>query len=419
MTQTAVREALARRRGKAAPVVRVAGLVLGVALVAGLRAGVAVAGVAPPTAVSGPQSVLVVAVRFPDVSPGLTLPQVRQKISRVDRYVRDASYGKAWLDSRLVGWYEMPAPLGEYRVSPLNYKVDRGRVRRLVGDALAAARRDVDPAAFGYVWIVVGAFTRPGEGYGMIAYAANPGMLSGVRGRKSRLERVDLPGGGVFAGPAIVSAENAHVGHVVHDLLHALGGAVNGERAVPDLYDYDLQSNPPGGRLSPEIFAIHAGPWDIMSQHFVHWQQPPPPPSSFTRLQLGWIGPDQVVTVQPGATEEVSLAPLAQGRGRLVVRIPLGPDRYLLLENRQRVGGDAVLPSSGLVVLEVDTTRDEGAGIVTVADANPGVPRLEAAPFLPQAGERRAYENRRARVAVTPLAVEPDGELRLVVTTPR
>lgn len=294
-------------------------------------------------------------------------------------------------------------------------------MRRLLADALSAARRDTDPDAYRRVWIVVGVRTRPGEGYGMIAYAANPGMLSGVvrsRGRRARLESVELPGGGSFSGPAIVSAENAHVGHVAHDLLHALGGAKDGKRAVPDLYDFDLQSDPRVEHTSPAPFAIHAGPWDIMSQHFIERDRPPPPPSSFTRLQLGWIEPSQTVTVRPGETREVTLKPLALGKGLLVVRVPIDAHRSLLVENRQRVGGDAVLPSAGLLVLEIDTSREEGAGIVRVADANPGVTGLKAAPFVPRAGERPSYRNASAGVAVAPLAVEPGGALRLVVTTP-
>ncbi len=381
----------------------------------------AVAGVADPVVVSGPQRLLVVAVRFPGTNPSLAVPEIEEKVGKVDEYVRSASYGKAWLEPKLTGWYELPAPLGAYKVSPFNFKVDRERVRRLVADALAAARRDADLETYRVVWIVVGAFTRPGEGYGMIAYAANPGMLSGVvqrRGHEVRLETVKLPGGGSFSGPAIVSAENAHVGHVAHDLLHALGGVKDGNRVVPDLYDFYLQSNPPQGRLSPELFAIHAGPWDIMSQHFVARTKPPPAPSSFTRLQLGWIEPRQVVTVKPGETREMTIRPLALGQGLLVVRVPIDARRYLLIENRQPVGGDAVLPGAGLLVLEVDTAREEGAGIVRAADANPGVPRLQAAPFVAGTGQLRYYRNADAGVAVAPLALEPDGALRLVVTTP-
>jgi len=378
----------------------------------------AAAGVADPVDVRGPQQLLVVAVRFPGTQPSLDLQHVTEKADRVDKYLRTISFGRAWLETQVAGWYEMPAPLGEYRVSPLNYKVDKKRVRRLVADAVAAAGRDVDVEKYRIVWVVVGARTQPGEGYGMIAYCANPGMLSGVRKQRSVLEKVDLPGGGSFSGPLIVSAENAHVGHVAHDLLHALGGARDGKRVVPDLYDFERQSKPPRGRMLPELFAIHTGPWDIMSQHFITWEKPPPHPSSFTRLQLGWIDPAQVATLRPGETREVKLNPLALGNGLLAVRVPIDAHRFLLIENRQPVKGDDILPSAGLLVLEVDMTREEGAGIVRVADANPGVPRLRAAPFAPGTGQLRYYRNADAGVAVAPLAVEPNGTLRLVVTTP-
>lgn len=371
--------------------------------------------------VIGPKNLLVIAVSFPDTSPGVTLDSVRDKAARLDRYVRAASYDQAWLEPKVVGWYRLPGPLDEYKVSPYNFKVDRQRVRRLVADAVDAARRDAVASAYDVIGIVVGAQTRPGEGYGMIAYAANPGMLSGVlasRGKAARMELVTLPGGGAFTGAAIVSAENAHLGHVAHDLLHALGGVKDGRRVVPDLYDFELQSDPRVPHASPLPFAIHTGPWDIMSLHFIERGKPPPPPSSFTRLQLGWIRSEQAVTILPGETRELSLQSLARGQGTLVARLPISKSRYILLENRQKLDGDALLPSAGLVVLEVDTDKEEGSGIVRVADANPGTPHLFRAPFLPGAGERRYYDNRRDGIAVVPLAMEPNSAMRIVVTTP-
>ena len=378
----------------------------------------ACAGVATPVSVVGPQRLLVVVVRFPGTAPTQTLDQIRGKIGRVDRYIRNASYGKTWLESRLTGWHDMPAPIGDYSVSPHNFQVDRSRVRRLVSDALGAARRDIDLSAYQLVWLVVGVFTRPGEGYGMIAYAANPGMLSRIRGGAARLETVDLAAGGSYSGAAIVSAENAHVGHVVHDLMHALGGVSGGQRAVPDLYDYELQSNPPSRPMLPEHFAVHTGPWDIMSQHFIERNLPPPGPSSFTRLQLGWISADQVVSVKPGETREVALKPLTSGVAPLVVRIGLDARRYLLVENRQTSGIDAVLPAAGVVVLEVDTAREEGTAIVRAANANPGVPKLYGAPFAAGTGAHHVYRNVRAGLAVAPLSSEADGTVRVIVTTP-
>lgn len=408
-----------KRRRSACFVSRLQWFAVALVVILSLAVDQAAGGFSSPVVIKGPQRLLVIAVRFPDVSPKKNIEGIEQKVFKVDSYIRTASYGKARLEARLVGWYDMPAPLSEYKVSPYNYQVDRTRVGRLVAEAISAARRDVEINDFDYFWIVVGVNTRPGRGYGMIAYAANPGMLTGVRKRRVHLEKVPLPGGGTFDRPTIVCAENAHPGHAAHDLLHALGGVKDGLRGVPDLYDFELQSNPPKGvEMSPELFAIHAGPWDIMSQHFIERWKSPPLLSSFTRLQLGWIEPDQVVTVRPGETRQVVLSPLSRGKGQLVVRVPLSKGRYLLVENRQPVAGDELLPASGMLVLEIDPSREEGAGIVKAADANPSVPRLGGAPFLPGAGERRFYENHSAGVAIAPLTVEGSGNLRLIVTTP-
>jgi len=377
-------------------------------------------GVGAPIRLVGPQRVLVIPVRLPDVAPQRSMQQITGKVRRVAEWVQQASYGKASIEATTLDWQPLPHPLETYRVSQYNFQVDRTRVRRLVEDALAAASRSTRVADFPFVYIVVGAHTEPGTGYGMIAYCANPGMLTGVRRGRLELERLALPGGGSYAGGVVVTAENAHPGHVVHDLLHALGGAKDGKRPVPDLYDYELQSNPPKGeRMTPELFSIHTGPWDIMSHHFIRMDEtPPPPPSSFIRRQLGWIDDAQVVTVRPGETREVTLAPLESGQSPLVVRIPLGTARYLLVENRQPSGLGAVLPSSGMLVLEVNEDREEGTDIVRTIDANPSVPKLAHAPFQPGSGERRAHVSASDGVAVAPLALERDGRLRLVVTTP-
>lgn len=216
-----------------------------------------------------------------------------------------------------------------------------------------------------------------------------------------------------------MSVENAHVGHVVHDMLHALGGIKDRKRVIPDLYDFKLQSNPPPGPMLPEVFAIHTGPWDIMSQHFIERLQPPPAPSSFTRLRLGWIAPEQIVTVNPGETRELVLSPLASGKGVLVVRVPGANGRYLLIENRQKIGGDAVQRSTGMLVLEVDPSRAEGSAIVRTVDANPSVANLYAAPFRPGAGEHRHYENTALGVTAIPLETAADHSLRIMITTPK
>jgi M6 family metalloprotease-like protein len=374
--------------------------------------------VGEPVHVAGTQHLLVVPVRFPDAVPSKSIAEITEKVQRVSNWIRMASYGQVQIDSQVLDWQPLRNPLASYRVSASNFEVDPARVRRLVSEALSAAARKVRIADFTQVYIVVGVETMPGTGYGMITYAANPGMLSGVRSGRARMETIQLDDGTRFDRGIVVSAETAHVGHVAHDMLHAFGGARDGRRAVPDLYDFATQHRPPpGARMHPSTVAIYAGPRDIMSQHFVERQLPPPPPSSFTRLQLGWIQPDQVVTVQPGQTQTVVLESLESGGKPLVVKVPLGPRRYLLLENRQKTGLGAVLPATGLVILEVDERRGEGAGIVRVANAKPDVHGFVQAPFVP-GGEPRAYINKAAGVAVVAVGVEEGDRLQILVTTP-
>jgi hypothetical protein len=177
-------------------------------------------------------------------------------------------------------------------------------------------------------------------------------------------------------------AQNARVGQIVHDLAHALGGVVDGKRAVPDLYDTVLQGRV--GPLSYEAypkFTVFMGPWDVMSRHLIEPQLPPPGMSSFTRLRMGWIGSDQVVEVTPEEKREVTLSPLADGKGTLVIKVPGQRGTYYLVENRQKSIGDPVLPATGIVILHVDESREDGDGIVRVVDANPKVPDFGAAAF--------------------------------------
>ncbi|HEY9080069.1 hypothetical protein [Magnetovibrio sp.] len=375
------------------------------------------AGVGEPVLVSGAQSVLVVPVRFPGTAPGKSLADILDKSKRIDRYIQVASYGKAWLETTIADWVDLPDPLSAYAVSPHNYSVDKRRVTKLVADALGVARARHDLDNFKVIWIVVGVNTNFGVGYGMIAYAINPGMLSNFYREGPELKTVHLTGGGVFSGAGVVSAENAHVGHVVHDLLHALGGSTNGLRAVPDLYDFDLQSAPPKAKPHPALYAIHVGPWDIMSQHFVELRMPPPMPSVFIRHQLGWIDDSQIATVHPGETRDITLNPLASGKGFLAIRIPLSKSRFVLIENRQVGQTDQAIPASGMLVMEIDLAGNEGAHsgrpIARVVDGNPSTPTLDDAVFTPEGGERPSYVSSGVGVNVSPLALGADGSLMI------
>ena len=56
----------------------------------------------------------------------------------------------------------------------------------------------------------------------------------------------------------------------------------------------------------------------------------------------------------PGKTRFVSLSPLSKIGDTLAIKVPLSWGRYYLIENRQPVGFDEVLPDSGILILKVN-----------------------------------------------------------------
>jgi len=182
---------------------------------------------------TGELRVLAVAVRFPDAAPSFTLDTIRKRaVDDLDRYVREQSYGRAWLKADFRGWVDLPDPLSLYKVSPYNFKVDRRRVRKLIEDAMTGLERDVDFDRYRHLLIIPGVRTMPGQGYGMLCYCANPGMLTGVKGSLA-FTTVRSRGGKEFSGGIFLGCENAHLGMFAHDFFHALGGIDAGKRRVP------------------------------------------------------------------------------------------------------------------------------------------------------------------------------------------
>lgn len=122
-----------------------------------------------------------------------------------------------------------------------------------------------------------------------------------------------------------------------------------------------------------------------MSCHYYKWDAPPPGISSWTKLRLGWLPDDKVAVVRPGEAREILLGPLEDGRsGTLAIRIPLSASTYYLVENRQPIDVDRILPDSGVLIMRADDSVAEcrhGLAPVKLVDADPSVPHLEGAAF--------------------------------------
>lgn len=158
------------------------------------------------------------------------------------------------------------------------------------------------------------------------------------------------------------------------------------------------------------------GPWDIMSQHLIQQGQPCPGLSSFTKIRLGWITPDQALLVKPGETAQVFLSPLARQGDKLVVKIPIDRVQYYLVESRQPVGYDKVLPDAGILILKVNPEAQEGYGTVQVMNADPSARNFSKATYKLAAQGRNLFVDKKNHIAIIPLWKEGEN-LGVLVTT--
>jgi len=338
-------------------------------------------------------------------------------VAQVSRWYQASSYGQTRFEGTVKGPYTLPEPIERYKVSPYNYQVSSDRVYALVRDALSLAEDDgTHIKSFDVVAVIHRCFTKPGQGYGMICYCANPGMLSKVSRGRAKYVTITTRRGTPFNKGVVVMAENFHLGFLVHDLAHAIAGVHDGVRLVGDLYDFDAQSRP---RKQFQIHdaAIYMGPWDLMSQHFIEMRQPPPGFSLFTKIRLGYIQPDQVQVIRPGETKAVRLSSLAAGGSLLGIKIPLSRERYFLVENRQAERIDRILPSSGVMIYRVNEAGEEGHGLVKVENADPSVFNFSQAPFGLENQACLAFVNQKHNVAVVPI-VKQGSDYVVLVTTP-
>jgi M6 family metalloprotease-like protein len=379
--------------------------------------GESILGLQSPEAI-GEKKVLMVVVRFPDATPTTSMEALKKRvISGLNSYVKEQSYGLASIKSDFRGYVMLPDPLADYKVSPYNFKVDRKRVRKLIEDTMTAIEKETDFSLYDHMLIIPAVQTMPGKGYGMICYCANPGMLSGVTKKYvPRYETLRSKGGKEFKGGIFLGAENAHLGMFAHDYFHAIGGIQDDKRLVPCLYDFERQSDASAGTPSFEHHAVYMGFWDIMSQHLVKQGEPPPGLSSFTKIRLGWIKAHQSKILRPGETSDAFLSPLSRGGELIVVKIPLDDGTYYLVENRQPIGYDKVLPDSGILILKVNPDAYEGYGTVEVKSAG-GARNFQNATYKLEVDNRNIFIDKKNNIAVIPLWKNKDN-LGVLVTTP-
>jgi M6 family metalloprotease-like protein len=320
---------------------------------------------------TGTQRSLVILVQFNDQSSSSTAAQWASKFhgstDSVEDYYDEVSYGNLTIDPAteshgtandgVVGWLTL-------NQNHPNTAGNTGQANRLLTrDAVNAANPHVNFAQYDtnndgfissqelHVTVIAagqeasfGASGKSVWGHNWSLFGTEQPSVDG------KTFGDDAHGGGYNQFGEMHGTHMATIGIMVHEMGHDL--------YLPDLYDTDLSSEGVG-----EWSVMGSGSWLAVSG--THAGSTPPHPDPFSKWYEGWITPQQVTGSQVSTsipqTETNSTAT------RQILNNPNGVDwtfgsssgtgEYFLLENRQRVGYDAALPGTGLLIWHIDETR--------------------------------------------------------------
>jgi M6 family metalloprotease-like protein len=265
-------------------------------------------------------------------------------------YFKEASYGKLIIDYGPWGikdWMEMPRPLASYQPK----SEDPSSYMAMFRDAYRTALDngvDIKP------------YDKDGNGTADIVIYIWAGNSWSFKG--------DVPGSFCIPdsnGSIISIAENNRPDYKIPPFppivaLHEFGHAI----MLWDLYDYEYKNNWIGG-------------WDLMAEGV--WDEYCGL-NAFQRWQAGWI--DIETIDKPGTYTVDNLN--GDGKNKaFFITIPFSPNECILVENRQKTGGDSFFngcPGEGLVFYKVNMHRPyvhlfntiQGSGFAT-----PGIEVLE------------------------------------------
>jgi len=246
------------------------------------------------------------------------------------------SYGELVFDGQVSSWIRAPENY-DYYVDGQNGGGDYPQnVMGLTEDAVRAADNQLDFSDFdndgdGEVETVV--IVHAGGGA-----EANGGDRNMIWSMAWGIWGADVTLDGVNIINFFVIPEDAGVGVICHEASHAFFG-------LPDLYDRDYSSEGLGMWTM-----MAAGSWGGGGDRPVHWD-------GWSKKRVGVTHPTRLaenegqVSIAPIETDDVSYMLWNQGN--------IGSE-YFLLENRQPIGFDESLPSSGLMIYHVDETIRRG-----------------------------------------------------------
>jgi len=326
---------------------------------------------------TGTQKQLVILVKFADQAPvGSTPAQWRSKFfgasESVKHYYQEASYGKLNIapaaethgtaNDGVVGWIKL-------NQNHPNTGGNTGEANaRLTRDAVRAADQYVNFKAYdkngnGYlstkelhVTVIVAGYEAAGwSSWGKSVWGHQWSLWGTLAPNVDGVVFGEWTKGGGYTQFGEWHGDHmATIGIMAHELGHDLG--------LPDLYDTDGSSEGIGNWS-----VMAGGTWLALPGKYPG--SLPALPDAFSKSYEGWLKPQRV-----SGTGVVTSIPQAETNATAIQlrNNPFGVDwtfgeksgtgEYFLIENRQKVGYDAALPGSGLLVWHIDETRTSTNG---------------------------------------------------------
>jgi immune inhibitor A len=241
------------------------------------------------------------------------------------------SYNAVDLVTTVVGWLRMPQTYAYYVNGNYGWGGYPQNCQRLTEDAVWAANPYVDFSQFdnnsdGYIDALFIIHAGPGA-----EETGDPNDIWSHAWCTVNVPYVD----GVYAYSYSTEPENGRIGVYCHEAGHAVFG-------LPDLYDYDYDS-------------YGVGNWSVMS--FGSWGNNGRRPThldAWSKCDCGFVVP-HVVTVNTDSVmfPRVEYTPVIEK----LWSYGAPTNEFIMVENRQKVGFDNYLPSSGMLIWHVDENQ--------------------------------------------------------------